>query len=31
MPEQRRRVVFDDPEKPVDAHILWRPALRRHA
>jgi N-methylhydantoinase A len=26
-PEQRRRVVFDDPEKPVEARILWRPAL----
>jgi N-methylhydantoinase A len=27
VPEQRRRVVFDDLQKPVDAHILWRPAL----
>ena len=25
--EQRRPVVFDDPEKPADARILWRPAL----
>ncbi len=26
-PEQRRPVVFDDPERPADARILWRPAL----
>jgi N-methylhydantoinase A len=26
-PEQRRLVVFDDPEKPVEARILWRPSL----
>jgi N-methylhydantoinase A len=25
--EQRRPVVFDDPENPEDARILWRPAL----
>jgi N-methylhydantoinase A len=25
--EQRRPVVFDDPERPDDARILWRPAL----
>ena len=26
-PEQRRSVVFDDPKKPVDASIVWRPGL----
>jgi N-methylhydantoinase A len=26
-PEQRRPVVFDDPKKPVDARIVWRPGL----
>src|SRR5712691_1276968 len=26
-PEQRRNVVLDDPERPVEARILWRPAL----
>ncbi len=26
-PEERRPVVFDDPERPADARILWRPAL----
>ena len=26
-PEQMRPVVFDDPERPHDARILWRPAL----
>jgi N-methylhydantoinase A len=26
-PEQRRPVVFDDPEQPLEARILWRPAL----
>jgi N-methylhydantoinase A len=26
-PEQRRPVVFDDPERPDDARILWRPSL----
>jgi N-methylhydantoinase A len=26
-PEQTRPVVFDDPERPHDARILWRPAL----
>jgi N-methylhydantoinase A len=26
-PEQRRHVAFDDPERPVEARILWRPAL----
>ncbi len=25
--EQRRLVVFDDPERPLEAHILWRPNL----
>ncbi len=25
--EQRRPVVFDDPERPLEARILWRPAL----
>jgi N-methylhydantoinase A len=25
--EQRRRVVFDDADKPIEARILWRPAL----
>jgi N-methylhydantoinase A len=27
MPEQRRRVVLDDPAHPVEARILWRPGL----
>src|SRR5262245_54829184 len=27
VPEQRRPVVFDDPARPLDARILWRPAL----
>ena len=26
-PEQRRPVVFDDPERPLEARILWRPGL----
>ncbi len=26
-PEQRRAVVFDDPAKPLDARIVWRPGL----
>ncbi|HEU5274347.1 MAG TPA: hydantoinase/oxoprolinase family protein [Xanthobacteraceae bacterium] len=26
-PEQKRPVVFDDPERPHDARVLWRPAL----
>jgi N-methylhydantoinase A len=26
-PEERRAVVFDDPEAPVEALILWRPGL----
>jgi len=26
-PEQRRPIVFDDPRRPVEARILWRPAL----
>jgi N-methylhydantoinase A len=25
--EVRRPVVFDDPERPLDSRILWRPAL----
>jgi N-methylhydantoinase A len=25
--EQRRPVVFDDPEHPLDTRILWRPGL----
>jgi N-methylhydantoinase A len=25
--EQRRPVVFDDPERPLDTRILWRPGL----
>jgi N-methylhydantoinase A len=25
--EQRRPVVFDDPQRPLEARILWRPAL----
>jgi N-methylhydantoinase A len=25
--EQRRPVVFDDPARPLDARIVWRPAL----
>ena len=25
--EQRREVVFDDPQRPLEARILWRPAL----
>ena len=27
MPEQRRPVVFDDPARPIEARILWRPGL----
>jgi N-methylhydantoinase A len=27
MSEQRRPVVLDDPERPVEARILWRPGL----
>jgi N-methylhydantoinase A len=27
MPEQRRPIVLDDPAHPVEARILWRPAL----
>jgi N-methylhydantoinase A len=27
MPEQRRPVVLDDPARPVEARILWRPGL----
>jgi N-methylhydantoinase A len=26
-PEQRRPVVFGDPQRPLEARILWRPAL----
>jgi N-methylhydantoinase A len=26
-PEQRRPVVFDDAQRPVEARIVWRPAL----
>lgn len=26
-PEQRRAIVFDNPNKPVDARIVWRPGL----
>jgi N-methylhydantoinase A len=26
-PEQRRPVIFDDAAKPLEARILWRPAL----
>jgi len=26
-PEQTRKVVYDDPEHPLDARILWRPSL----
>jgi N-methylhydantoinase A len=26
-PEERRAVVFDDPAKPVEARVLWRPGL----
>jgi len=26
-PDQRRSIVFDDPKKPVDARIVWRPGL----
>jgi N-methylhydantoinase A len=26
-PEQRRPVVLDDPDRPVEARILWRPGL----
>jgi N-methylhydantoinase A len=26
-PEQRRAVVFDDPAAPLEARVLWRPAL----
>jgi N-methylhydantoinase A len=26
-PEERREVVFDDPEAPLEARIVWRPAL----
>jgi N-methylhydantoinase A len=25
--ERRRKVIFDDPERPLEARILWRPAL----
>jgi N-methylhydantoinase A len=27
VPEERRAVVFDDPEHPIEARILWRPSL----
>jgi N-methylhydantoinase A len=27
VPEERRAVVFDDAERPVEARILWRPSL----
>jgi N-methylhydantoinase A len=27
VPEQRRPVVFDDPDRALEARILWRPAL----
>ena len=27
MAEQRRPVFFDDPEKPLEARVLWRPSL----
>jgi len=26
-PEGRRKVIFDDPGRPLDARILWRPGL----
>jgi N-methylhydantoinase A len=26
-PEQKRAVVFDDPDRPHDTRVLWRPAL----
>ena len=26
-PESRRKVIFDDPARPLDARILWRPGL----
>ncbi|MGE0747101.1 MAG: hydantoinase/oxoprolinase family protein [Rhodospirillales bacterium] len=26
-PEERRAVVFDDPARPVEARVLWRPGL----
>jgi N-methylhydantoinase A len=26
-PEQVRDVIFDDPDKPLKARILWRPSL----
>jgi N-methylhydantoinase A len=26
-PEQKRAVVFDDPDRPHEARVLWRPAL----
>jgi N-methylhydantoinase A len=26
-PEQRRKVIFDDADKPADTRVLWRPAL----
>jgi N-methylhydantoinase A len=26
-PEGRRKVIFEDPERPLDARILWRPGL----
>ena len=26
-PEQRRPVVLDDPARPIEARILWRPGL----
>jgi N-methylhydantoinase A len=27
MPEERRAIVFDDAEHPIEARILWRPGL----
>ena len=26
-PESTRDVIFDDPEKPLQTRILWRPAM----
>ncbi len=26
-PEQRRPIIFDDPQRPLEARILWRPGL----
>jgi N-methylhydantoinase A len=27
VPEERRAIVFDDAERPIEARILWRPSL----